>query len=68
MILSRKLTFDEAVSIALQSNPRISLDRLNAQIAGEVTTEVRSAFQVFSQSAIKASQAASLSKMGGFVN
>lgn len=37
---------------------------------GDTATEVRAAFQVFSQSAIKASQAASFSKtaMGGFVN
>jgi len=38
----RKITLDEAVAIALRSNPRISLEQINVLIAGEVTTEVRS--------------------------
>ncbi len=39
----QKITLSEAVAIALKNNPRLSIDRLNALIAEEVTTEFRSA-------------------------
>ena len=37
-----KITLEEAVAIAVKNHPRISLDRVNALIAGELTTQVRS--------------------------
>lgn len=38
-----RITLEQAVSIALANNPRLSLERINTLITEEVTTEVRSA-------------------------
>ncbi|MFN7918828.1 MAG: TolC family protein [Bryobacteraceae bacterium] len=38
----QKLTLDSAVAIALKSNPRLAIDRINAMVSQEVVNEVRS--------------------------
>lgn len=39
-----KLTLEQAVGIALKNNPRLSADRLTAEVAGEFTKELRAAY------------------------
>lgn len=39
----QKITLPGAVAIALKNNPRLSVDRINAQVLDELTTELRSA-------------------------
>ena len=39
-----KITLEQAVAIALKNNPRLSADRISAQVSEEFTNELRSAY------------------------